>query len=140
MSSLFLLRVMLSCGVVGFIVWERIRNFLNSANIPARPSLVEPAAWLDDSDQGTTQSASAAAEYSTRAKVTTATPLAPLWVRQCVETLPMTVNFHWTESVRAIWPTFRRALRTQIYPRLRRARALRRLPHLPGVAGERQTT
>jgi hypothetical protein len=31
-------------------------------------------------------------------------------------------------------------IRTQICPRTRRARALRRLPHLPGVAVEQHTT
>jgi hypothetical protein len=82
------------------------RNFLNSAKIPACPSLA--ARWLAGRQRpGATESASAAAKYSTRAKVTTAIPLAPLWVRQCVETLRMTINFHWTASARAIFADFR---------------------------------
>ena len=42
----FFIRVMLLFGVVGFIVWERIRNFLNSAKIPTYRSLAA-AGWLD---------------------------------------------------------------------------------------------
>jgi len=78
--------------------------------------------------------------YSTRAKVTTAIPLARLWVRQSRGNSAHDNQF----SLDRISPGGTRRLSphtpTQIYPRSHRAHALRRLPHLPGVAAKRQTT
>jgi len=130
---------MLLFGVVGFIVWERIRNFLNSAKIPARRSLA--ARWLAGRQRpGATQSGSAAAEYSTRAKVTTATPFStfvgPTTRGNSAHDDQFSLGRISAGDIRRLSPH----IRTHIYPRPRRARALRRLRHLPGVAVERQTT